>query len=439
MPQERRRVAKACRTVQQARPRARHTPHSESRRADPAASCGRRSSGRLSSDRRRDQGSAVSRRGGATSAPCRAAAHAQQHAETALLAVVEALVERLGGIGELLQRRPRARPGRRRRAQPLDGVGPGLRRSRLARASRRGRHAVGTLLGEFADRGLDRRPVLLLLGGELQPGLERRDARVGERRQVFGGRQSALCSSARRRAAPRRAASVARRTRLEPAIVSAVAAARTVFHIGATSSVRVDDASRRPPRMRGQVKVRSDYGAYVHAECKETFSVEQAAHESAPRRSERRDQPIESETDAPAPSHRASGRRRARGSADAPRRPAAAAASRRPRPTTRDRSCAARCRRRSPRSRDWRAMSRNAASTGPQCGRCSAVRFNIALRRAMCVSFTVTPIELVAKRGRGLGLRRRNHHPQRERDCARERSLPHAINLSCLIAVPRAE
>jgi hypothetical protein len=46
--------------------------------------------------------------------------------------------------------------------------------------------AVGALLGEIAQRGLDGRPVLLLLGGELQPRLQRGDARVGEGCDVLG-------------------------------------------------------------------------------------------------------------------------------------------------------------------------------------------------------------------------------------------------------------
>src|SRR5262245_40898059 len=92
--------------------------------------------------------------------PARAA---QQIGEASLLTVVEALVERVGGVGELLQ----AGGPRRHRlgapAQALDDIGP----RRVVGAVARGAalvHPVGALFGEIADRGLDRRQVLLLLG-----------------------------------------------------------------------------------------------------------------------------------------------------------------------------------------------------------------------------------------------------------------------------------
>src|SRR6185503_9684308 len=110
------------------------------------------------------------------------AAHAQQHGETVLLALVEALVERLRGVGELLQtRRPRGhRVGTLAQAPDRIRAGP-LRIVATARVAAGGHavgprlHALGAILGEIADRRLDRRPVLLLLGGELEPGLEARD------------------------------------------------------------------------------------------------------------------------------------------------------------------------------------------------------------------------------------------------------------------------
>src|SRR6188474_2455480 len=100
------------------------------------------------------------------------AANAEQRTEAALLAVVEALVERLGGVSELLHAgRPRGhRVGAFAHAR--DRVGSGLRgvRAGAARFAAFGPRActLGALLGEIAQRGLDRRPVLLLLGGELQ-------------------------------------------------------------------------------------------------------------------------------------------------------------------------------------------------------------------------------------------------------------------------------
>ena len=82
--------------------------------------------------------------------------------ETVLLALVEALVERLRGIGEPLQ--PRSPRGHRVRAlaQPPDRIQPGPARVVTARLGRRAPcarsapHALGAILGQIADRRLDR-------------------------------------------------------------------------------------------------------------------------------------------------------------------------------------------------------------------------------------------------------------------------------------------
>ena len=49
-------------------------------------------------------------------------------------------------------------------------------------------------LGEIAQRGFDRRPVLFLLGGELEPGLEAGNARVGDAASVLDGHIGALAA-----------------------------------------------------------------------------------------------------------------------------------------------------------------------------------------------------------------------------------------------------
>src|SRR6185312_12868688 len=73
---------------------------------------------------------------------------ARQHHEAVLLRLVEARVERLGGVGELLERRAAAlhRIGAGR--QPLERI------LRLLGAGARG-EALGAHLGEIAQRGLD--------------------------------------------------------------------------------------------------------------------------------------------------------------------------------------------------------------------------------------------------------------------------------------------
>src|SRR5262245_45253255 len=104
---------------------------------------------------------------------------ASEHREAALLAVVEALVERTRGIGDLLE------PGRAlahcvgTQIQAFDrvlrAVGIGARRETL-----------GALLGKVTQRVLDRRPELLLLGIELEARMQRGDARVAEGADVLG-------------------------------------------------------------------------------------------------------------------------------------------------------------------------------------------------------------------------------------------------------------
>src|SRR5271157_6333224 len=116
--------------------------------------------------------------------PEQAATPMDQHHEAVLLSFVELLVQRPRGVGELLQ------PGRNLRhrisvkAHALDRVGS-------ARRAGAGRKAIGALLGKIADRAFHRRPILFLIGRELEPSLEPGDARIGEGANVFGRRPPA--------------------------------------------------------------------------------------------------------------------------------------------------------------------------------------------------------------------------------------------------------
>ena len=105
----------------------------------------------------------------------------RQDHEAMLLRRVEALVERLGRIGELLECRTAALHRLRAHAETLDRI------LRLVGAGARG-EAVLTLLGEIAQRALDGRPVLLLVGRQLEARMQRRDARVGEGADVLRAR-----------------------------------------------------------------------------------------------------------------------------------------------------------------------------------------------------------------------------------------------------------
>src|SRR5262245_38177718 len=103
----------------------------------------------------------------------------REHREAALLAVIEALVERARRVGELLE------PGRAlahhlgAQVQALDRVfrtvGIGARRETL-----------GALLGEVAQRALNRRPELLLLGGELEARMQRGNTCIAKGADVLG-------------------------------------------------------------------------------------------------------------------------------------------------------------------------------------------------------------------------------------------------------------
>src|ERR1700722_10825140 len=114
-------------------------------------------------------------------------AEMRENLEAALLAVVEGLVERVGGIGDTLQHRRRGRP-------PVSAFAQA--RHRIVRLLRiiciillRIHPRIGAIdphLGEIPHRGLDRRPQLLLIGRQLQARLHGGDPRVGKGRPVLG-------------------------------------------------------------------------------------------------------------------------------------------------------------------------------------------------------------------------------------------------------------
>src|SRR6185312_12070561 len=91
--------------------------------------------------------------------------HMGQDPEPALLAVVQGLVERIGGIGDLLQRRRRCRHVVGALAQSRHRIVRLLRIRGLVRL--RGHSRIGAVdphLCEIPHRGLDRRPQLFLIG-----------------------------------------------------------------------------------------------------------------------------------------------------------------------------------------------------------------------------------------------------------------------------------
>jgi hypothetical protein len=97
---------------------------------------------------------------------------AESHAEAALLRLIEALIQRFLGIGQEPQVR---RPDGQRigaTAQTLGRIGT-LPGSASCLAPR------DPLLADVTERLLDRGPVLLLGGRQLQRGLDCRDVRIG--------------------------------------------------------------------------------------------------------------------------------------------------------------------------------------------------------------------------------------------------------------------
>ena len=98
--------------------------------------------------------------------------------EAILLSFVEALVKRRNRIGEFLECSTALRHGVSAKIEPLDRI------FRLIGAGAR-RKALGTLLAKIAQRAFHGRPIFFLLSGQFEPGVNRRNARVTERGDVF--------------------------------------------------------------------------------------------------------------------------------------------------------------------------------------------------------------------------------------------------------------
>ena len=108
----------------------------------------------------------------------------QQYAEAQLLPLVEAVVERLRRRGERRQPHRALLARLRLELQSLYDVAK-ARAALMAQLSPL-LEARGARFGALANGGLDGGPVLLLLWGELQPRLQRGDARVGQRGEILG-------------------------------------------------------------------------------------------------------------------------------------------------------------------------------------------------------------------------------------------------------------
>ena len=116
-------------------------------------------------------------------------AHTGQNHQTPLLAVVEGLVERVGGIGDFLQSRRGLGHAIGARPQPRHRIDGCLLLVRVIRVVLPGLHpGVGTVdpqLGEITHRLFHRRPQLLLIRRQREAGVDCRNSRIGESRPVL--------------------------------------------------------------------------------------------------------------------------------------------------------------------------------------------------------------------------------------------------------------
>jgi hypothetical protein len=111
---------------------------------------------------------------------------AKQPCEALLLAIVEALVKRINGIGEALKSR-RLRCHRiGALAQTLNHIALTWRSLRWTLHVAKFMDMLGALFGALAQRAFDSRPIFLLVGGEPQSCFQRGDARIGKRGDILG-------------------------------------------------------------------------------------------------------------------------------------------------------------------------------------------------------------------------------------------------------------
>src|SRR5919205_1860625 len=101
-----------------------------------------------------------------------------EHCKTALLVIVQTLVEGICGLGQLAQGDSHVRHGVGASAQALGRI-------RCGRAAPHRADSVDAQLSKLARRLLKGWPVLLLFGIQRQSGLERGKARLSERAQVL--------------------------------------------------------------------------------------------------------------------------------------------------------------------------------------------------------------------------------------------------------------
>ena len=126
--------------------------------------------------------------------------HVSQDSEAVLLGIVEALIQRRAGVGDLLERGAGLGHGVGVPCEPVERrCGGCVLFARLLIGRLPGLHALHAQLRHVAQRLLESRPVFRLIGRELETGLERGDPCVGERRHILGARPDVGARSAERR------------------------------------------------------------------------------------------------------------------------------------------------------------------------------------------------------------------------------------------------
>src|SRR5262249_28795982 len=122
------------------------------------------------------------------------AAEAGHHTEAILLRVVEARVKRCRRVGDLLEHGAAPAHGVGDTLEPLDRIA--RLRLRPVACSLTRLDTVDAILGGRAQRLLECRPVLLLVGTEREPGVQPRDPRVGKGAHVVRAKPSPLTVAA---------------------------------------------------------------------------------------------------------------------------------------------------------------------------------------------------------------------------------------------------
>ena len=125
----------------------------------------------------------------------------EKHGEPALLAVVEAFIERLGGAGELSEISGAGAQTFGRARKTVDRIDIlGLVFTPFALVAPGG-ETFGPLLGKIAHGRFERGPILFLFGIQFEAGFQRGDARVKEGGSILGAKASVLSPCAESSAA----------------------------------------------------------------------------------------------------------------------------------------------------------------------------------------------------------------------------------------------